>query len=136
MKIFAPRYMSSENTKILLIFFYVLRLSFICIFRPMTIILLLKKRMPHFFENYKRNDVITIFHISGKTVCAREEKFKPFESFQQNARFGSEKKFSSFNIDIENCLVQENRNRNGKWSMKYKITHERGNKRALPNVDV
>ena len=128
-KIFAPRYMSSENTKIILIFFYVLRLSFICIFRPMTIILLLRKRMPHFFENYKKNDVITIFHLSCKTVCERDEKFKPFKCFHQNARFGSEKKFCSFNIDIENYLVQGNRN------MKYK-KHERRKMRAIPNVDV
>ena len=91
--------------------------------------------MPHFFENYKGKDVITIFHISGKTICARDEKFKPFKSFHQNARFGSEKKFCSFNIDIENYLVQGNRNTNGQRLMKYK-KHERGKMRAIPNVDV
>ena len=80
--------------------------------------------------------MITIFHISGKTVCVRDEKFKPFKCFHQNARFGSEKKFSSVNLVIENCLVQGNRDRNREGEMKYKTTHERGKMWTIPDVDV
>ena len=63
-KIFVPHLTSSENTKIILIFLYVLRLTFICSFRPIIIILLLKRRMPHFFENCNmENGVVSIFYI-------------------------------------------------------------------------
>ena len=93
-KIFVPRLFSSEDTKLILIFFYFLRLMFLCFLRPIIIISLLLRRMPHFFENCeKEKSVISVFYISGKNVHARNELFKPLKSFHNNARFGSEQKF-------------------------------------------
>ena len=93
-KIFVPRLSSSEDTKLILIFFYFVRLMFLCYLRPIIIIALLLRKMPHFFKNYEQEkSAILVFYISGKNVRARNEHFKPLKSFHNNARFGSEQKF-------------------------------------------
>ena len=62
--------------------------------------------MPHFFQNYeKEKGVIVIFYVSGNSVSARNELFKPLKSFSQNARFGSEKKFHELNLKVENSFL-------------------------------
>ena len=48
---------------------------------------------------------ITIFYVSGNTICPRNELFMPLKSFGQNARFGSEKKFDELNLRADNSLV-------------------------------
>lgn len=104
-KLIVPKFTSAENTKIILICWYFLRLFSVCMFRPIVIIFLLRKRMAHFFQNYeKERAVILIFYVSGKTVDARNELFKPLKSFSQNARFGSERKFGELNLRVENSF--------------------------------
>ena len=91
----------SANVKLIIMMLSFFRLLFVYLIRPLTIIFLLKKRLPHFFENYKKaQNVISIFHVSGKIIGARNENFQPFKSFNQNARFGSENKFNAINLSI------------------------------------
>ena len=125
-KLIVPHMTSPENTKFILICFYILRLLFVCFLRPVIIILILRKRMPHFYENYKKkNIVISIFYISGKTLCARNELFKPLKSFSQDARFGSEKKFNELNLKLENNIfIQVQRNKEKDVTNKSKLLKE------------
>ena len=91
----------SANVKLIIMMLSFIRLLYVYLIRPLTIIVLLKKRIPHFFENYKKaQNVISIFHVSGKIIGARNENFQPFKSFNQNARFGSENKFNAINLSI------------------------------------
>ena len=137
-KIFVPHLTPSENTKIILLFLYVLRLMFICFLRPIIIIFLLKKRMPHFFENYNmENGVVSIFYISGNNVLARNELFKPLKSFSQNARFGSEKKFNQLNSRIENHYFlnfQRNKEKDRTRKSMLSVGRRKINVDPVPNI--
>ena len=138
-KLIVPLLTSPENTKLILIFLYIIKLMFVSIFRPMIIIFLLRRRMPHFFENYKRkNSVISIFYVSGKTVCARNELFKPLKSFSQDARFGSEKKFNELNLRVENNSfihhVLRNKEKHMTTKSKLFIGRRKMNVKYMPDV--
>ena len=90
---------SGENAKILLVYVY---LAYLCVdwfIRPIVILILLRKNMSDFFEdidcqNHKQKHS---FILKGVTVAPRQQTLLAFIPFSQNARWGSSKKFLSFN---------------------------------------
>ena len=137
-KLIVPHLTSSENMKSILMFLYSLRLIFVCFLRPIIIILLLRKRMPHFFENYeKKKNIISIFYVSGNTMCPRNELFMPLKSFGQNARFGSEKKFEELNLRADNVIrVQRKEESDVTRKSKLVIGRRKMKNNCIPDVNV
>ena len=86
-----------KNAKILLVYVYLAKLCVDWFIRPSVILILLRKNMSDFFEDFdSMNQKNHSFILKGVTVAPRQQKFLSFMPFCQNARWGSSKKFLSF----------------------------------------
>ena len=112
--------LSGEMTELVLIASYMIKLLSIWLFRPLITLILLKRNMPEFFQDY---EVTTRrFIIISQPIYPRRQRFMTFKHFNQNARFGTEKKFFIINEELGNQL------------MSTKITSTRKNENYNQNI--
>ena len=88
---------SGENAKILLVYVYLANLFIDWFIRPIVILILLRKNMSDFFEDFDGQNQTQkhSFILKGVIVAPRQQKFLAIRPFSQNARWGSSKKFLS-----------------------------------------
>ena len=102
--------LDSETPERVLIVSYLIKLFVVWLLRPLTILLLLRRNMPEFFEDFE--DTVQNFTLISQTLGPRNQQFLTYKPFSQNARWGSEKKFMMLNTNLSNqqrkYLVQSN----------------------------
>ena len=84
---------SGENAEIILIYSYLIKLFIDWFVRPSVILILLRKNVPDFFEDFSDQRKKHFFILKGVTFVPRKQTFMAFRPFCQNARWGSSKKF-------------------------------------------
>ena len=88
--------------KSLIIFFKFINVFFVGFLRPVIILYLLKKKMPNFFKDHDESlNSGTTFFISGHSIQPRQQIFRPYKPFSQNARWGWQKQ--KFMTSTENA---------------------------------
>ena len=60
----------------------------------MVIIILLRKNIPDFFEDFEISKDKKAFNVRRKVIIPRQQEFLKYKPFSQNARWGSLKKFN------------------------------------------
>ena len=102
--------LSGEMTELVLIASYLIKLLSIWLFRPLITLILLKRNMPEFFQDYKVTT--SRFIIISQQIYPRRQSFMTFKHFNQNARFGTEKKFFMINEEFGNQLTSTSTRKN------------------------
>ena len=97
-------YLSGETTDFVLTVSYLIKLLSIWLFRPLITLFLLKRNMPEFFEDYDVSVKLSRFIVISQPFYPRRQKFMTPKEFNQNARFGTEKKFFVVNEELQNQL--------------------------------
>ena len=100
-----------ETLERIVIFSYLIKLCFAWLLRPLITLILLRKNMPEFFEDFE--ETIKEFTFIGQAAPhPRSQRFLTYKPFSQNARWGSQKKFMTINTVLVNqqrkYLVQSN----------------------------
>ena len=90
---------------------YLIKLCFAWLLRPLITLILLRKNMPEFFEDFE--ETIKEFTFIGQAAPhPRSQRFLTYKPFSQNARWGSQKKFMTINTVLvtqqRKYLVQSN----------------------------
>ena len=104
------KFATGEKAEVILIFSYMIKLFSVWLIRPTIIVMLLKKNIPDFFEDFDSNNLQQAFksNFSGQTIFPREQKFLEYKPFGQNARWGSESKFQTLNVATVNQCKKMN----------------------------
>ena len=88
---------SRENSEIFLVYGFLIKLCIDWFLRPVVILILLRKNMSDFFEDFDNPNLNQSFIMKGaNTFEPRQQKFLALRPFCQNARWGSSKKFLDF----------------------------------------
>ena len=91
---------SIEKAREILLYVYLIFISFDWFIRPIIIIILLRRDMPDFFEDVQISKEKIILSVKGKVIIPRQQEFLTYKPFSQNARWGSSKKFNACNEKI------------------------------------
>ena len=98
--------LSGETTELVLTASYLTKLLSIWLFRPLITLIQLKRNMPEFFQDYAVRTGRFIF--ISQPIYPRRQRFMTFKQFNQNARFGTEKKFFITNEILGHQVTSKN----------------------------
>ena len=87
-------FVSTERAENILLYVYLIFISIDWFIRPMVIIILLRKNIPDFFEDFEISKDKKAFNVRRKVIIPRQQEFLKYKPFSQNARWGSLKKFN------------------------------------------
>ena len=86
-------FVSIKRAENIILYVYLVFLSIDWFVRPIVIIILLRKNMPDFFEDFEISKDKKVFNVRRKAIIPRQQEFLTYKPFSQNARWGSSKKF-------------------------------------------